>query len=47
MSTGIREMVPADWAAVERIYTAGIAGGNATFAHAPPSREDNSTWAKT
>lgn len=28
------------WPAVERIYAAGIAGGNATFAETPPSRED-------
>lgn len=37
MSTAIRDMVPADWPDVERIYAAGIAGGNATFADAPPS----------
>ncbi|MBW4094823.1 MAG: GNAT family N-acetyltransferase [Acidobacteria bacterium] len=30
-------MVPADWPDVERIYAAGIAGGNAAFADAPPS----------
>ncbi|MCC9068362.1 GNAT family N-acetyltransferase [Arthrobacter cryoconiti] len=33
-------MTPADWPAVERIYTAGIASGNATFADAPPSMTD-------
>jgi L-amino acid N-acyltransferase YncA len=29
-----------DWPAVARIYAAGIAGGNATFEHAVPSREE-------
>ncbi|WP_331271230.1 GNAT family N-acetyltransferase [Arthrobacter sp. 35W] len=40
MNAGLRDMVPADWAAVERIYAAGIAGGNATFADAPPTMEE-------
>ncbi|WP_181034108.1 hypothetical protein [Arthrobacter sp. GMC3] len=33
-------MKPTDWAEVERIYAAGIANGNATFAEATPSMED-------
>ncbi|MGO4385036.1 GNAT family N-acetyltransferase [Specibacter sp. RAF43] len=37
MNAAIRDMAAADWTAVERIYAAGIAGGNATFAQAPPS----------
>lgn len=40
MSTAVREMAADHWPAVQRIYAAGIAGGNATFAEAPPSRED-------
>lgn len=40
MSAEIREMIPSDWAAVERIYAAGIEGGNATFADSTPSTED-------
>jgi phosphinothricin acetyltransferase len=35
----IRPMTVADWPDVERIYAAGIATGNATFEHAPPSWE--------
>lgn len=33
-------MTPADWPAVERVYAAGIAGGDATFETAPPSWPD-------
>nr|WP_107503926.1 GNAT family N-acetyltransferase [Arthrobacter sp. ERGS1:01] len=33
-------MIPADWSEVERIHAAGIAGGNATFAEAPPSKAE-------
>lgn len=33
-------MKPTDWVEVERIYAAGIANGNATFAEATPSMED-------
>lgn len=40
MNAEIREMVPADWAAVEQIYAAGIEGGNATFARSTPPMED-------
>lgn len=39
MSIQLREMRPADWPAVERIYLAGISGGNATFAETVPTRE--------
>ena len=40
MTIDIRDMEVADWEAVERIYSAGIKGGNATFADAPPSKAD-------
>ena len=40
MSAEIREMIPSDWAAVERIYASGIEGGNATFTISTPSMED-------
>lgn len=33
-------MIQADWTEVERIYVAGLAGGNATFADAPPSMDE-------
>jgi L-amino acid N-acyltransferase YncA len=36
----IRRMERADWPAVEAIYAAGIATGDATFEAAPPSWED-------
>jgi L-amino acid N-acyltransferase YncA len=36
----IAQMTAADWPAVARIYTAGIAGGNATFEPAAPSFEE-------
>ncbi len=36
----IRPLVAADWPAVERIYAAGIATGNATFETTTPSWED-------
>ncbi|WP_166970415.1 GNAT family N-acetyltransferase [Brevibacterium atlanticum] len=36
----IRTMAADDWPAVAEIYAEGIAGGNATFATAPPSREE-------
>ncbi len=35
----IRDLTPADWVEVERIYAEGIATGNATFEPAPPSWE--------
>jgi L-amino acid N-acyltransferase YncA len=37
----LRPLLVADWPAVERIYAAGIAGGNATFETATPAW---STW---
>lgn len=37
MSAGIRDLEPADWTGIERIYASGLAGGNATFADSPPS----------
>lgn len=40
MTATIREMGAEHWPGVERIYAAGIAGGSATFAEAPPSREE-------
>lgn len=40
VTTGIRDMTPVDWDDVERIYSAGIAGGNATFTDATPSMKD-------
>lgn len=40
MNAEIREMIPSDWAAVERIYAAGIEGGNATFTASTPSMID-------
>jgi len=36
----IRGMTPADWPAVEAIYAAGIATGDATFETEPPSWEE-------
>ena len=36
----IRELAPADWPAVERIYREGIATGQATFETEPPSWEE-------
>ena len=36
----IRGMTPTDWPAVEAIYTAGIATGDATFETEPPSWEE-------
>ncbi|WP_245933691.1 GNAT family N-acetyltransferase [Arthrobacter livingstonensis] len=39
MSADIRNMLAADWAAVERIQAGGTAGGNATFADAPPMED--------
>jgi phosphinothricin acetyltransferase len=36
----IRAMRPADWPAVEAIYAAGIATGDATFEATPPSWEE-------
>ncbi|WP_335645006.1 GNAT family N-acetyltransferase [Arthrobacter dokdonensis] len=40
MSAEIRGMVSSDWPAVERIYAAGILGGNATFADATPPESE-------
>jgi phosphinothricin acetyltransferase len=40
MSLVVRDMTPADWPEVERIYREGIATGNATFEAAPPSWTD-------
>lgn len=40
MSLTIRNMIDADWAAVERVYAAGIASGNATFAPETPTKQD-------
>jgi len=40
MTVNVREMTPADWPDVERIYREGIATGNATFEASPPSWED-------
>ncbi|WP_125610349.1 GNAT family N-acetyltransferase [Specibacter cremeus] len=40
MTAVVRAMATGDWPAVERIYAAGIAGGNATFAEAPPMMAD-------
>lgn len=37
--TNVRPMVAADWPAVERIFAAGIAGGEATFETATPTWE--------
>ncbi len=39
-SLTIAQMTAKDWAAVAQIYTAGIAGGNATFEPAAPSFEE-------
>ena len=39
-SVVIEAMAVDDWPAVARIYAAGIAGGNATFEHTVPSREE-------
>ena len=36
----VEPMAVEDWPAVARIYAAGIAGGNATFEHTVPSREE-------
>jgi L-amino acid N-acyltransferase YncA len=36
----IRAMTPADWPAVEAIYAAGIATGDATFETAPPNWQE-------
>jgi L-amino acid N-acyltransferase YncA len=41
--TEIRAMAPEDWSAVEAIYAAGIATGEATFETAPPSWEEFDT----
>jgi phosphinothricin acetyltransferase len=38
-AVSLRAMRPQDWPAVERIYAAGIATGNATFETEPPSWE--------
>ena len=38
-ATAVRPLWPDDWPAVERIYTAGIAGGDATFETETPSWE--------
>ena len=40
MTISVRDMTPADWPDVERIYREGIATGNATFEAAPPSWDD-------
>ena len=40
MTIEVRDMTPADWPDVERIYREGIATGNATFEAAPPSWDD-------
>lgn len=40
MNVGIWDVAPVDWVDVERIYTTGIAGGNATFSDAAPSMEE-------
>ena len=40
MTISVRDMTPADWPDVERIYREGIATGNATFETAPPSWDD-------
>ena len=40
MTISIRDMTPADWPEVERIYGEGIATGNATFEAAPPSWDE-------
>jgi L-amino acid N-acyltransferase YncA len=37
--TGIRDLEPADWPAVETIYRQGIEAGNATFESEPPNWE--------
>jgi L-amino acid N-acyltransferase YncA len=39
----IRRMAPEDWPAVEAIYAAGIATGDATFETAPPTWEEFDT----
>ncbi|WP_301114700.1 hypothetical protein [Microbacterium sp.] len=36
---GVREMVPSEWPAVERIYAQGIEDGEATFETATPGWE--------
>lgn len=36
MAAQLRELLPSDWPAVERIYAEGIATGQATFEHDPP-----------
>ncbi len=38
-AVGVRPMRPEDWQAVERIYAAGIATGDATFETEPPTWE--------
>ena len=40
MTISVRDMTPADWPDVERIYREGIATGNATFEASPPSWEE-------
>jgi phosphinothricin acetyltransferase len=40
MTIVIRDMTPADWPAVERIYREGIATGNATFEADPPTWDE-------
>jgi L-amino acid N-acyltransferase YncA len=40
MPTEIRPLLPSDWPAVEAIYAAGIATGNATFETEPPTWDD-------
>ena len=40
MTVTVRNMTPADWPDVERIYREGIATGNATFEAAPPSWDE-------
>lgn len=40
MPTDIRPLLPADWPAVEAIYAAGIATGNATFETEPPTWDE-------
>lgn len=40
VGVAVEPMAVDDWPAVARIYAAGIAGGNATFEHTVPSREE-------
>jgi phosphinothricin acetyltransferase len=40
MTISVRDMTPADWPEVERIYREGIATGNATFEASPPSWDE-------